>query len=333
MAKLSREDAMRFYKRYLRAQQRHPRRRRRRDAPRRSKRLAEETYGKVPANPEVDVRASARRSRRTIAARRLELKDPRAGNASFHRYYVAPSYTTAKPGEAEALDLLMKILADGSTSRLYRKLVVEDKIASTAGGDYSGCGLDGGTIALYAVAADGDGLDKVEAAIDGVLADIREQRRDRRRTRARQEVLHRRIHLRERQPGHLARRYGWGLAVGRTVADIDLHGRWQDWCPAAGLSWDGWCPMTKAQCPRITARRSGAGAKGAAGCGHMRRSHAHAHAATPGKRGGGRKTDAKGDAKERKAFSCRNSLEQAINPAVDRRCTLSSCRFAIRRHH
>ena len=33
MAKLSREDALRFYKRYLRAQQRHPRRRRRRRPP------------------------------------------------------------------------------------------------------------------------------------------------------------------------------------------------------------------------------------------------------------------------------------------------------------
>ena len=142
MAKLSREDALRFYKHYYAPN----------NAilvvagdvtPEEVKRLAEETYGKVPANPEVGVRKRPEEPPH-IASRRLELKDPRAGNASFHRYYVAPSYSTAKPGEAEALDLLMKILADGSTSRLYRKLVVEDKIAATTGGDYSGWGLDGG---------------------------------------------------------------------------------------------------------------------------------------------------------------------------------------------
>ena len=66
------------------------------------KRLAEQTYGKVPANPEVDVRQRARRSRRHRRRARLELKDPRAGNASFHRYYVAPSYTTAKAGRSRS---------------------------------------------------------------------------------------------------------------------------------------------------------------------------------------------------------------------------------------
>ena len=67
----------------------------------------------------------------------------------------------------------MKILADGSTSRLYRKLVVEDKIAATTGGDYSGWGLDGGAISLYAVSGSGNGLDQIEAAVDGVLDEIR----------------------------------------------------------------------------------------------------------------------------------------------------------------
>ena len=171
MAKLSREDALRFYKHYYAPN----------NAilvvagdvtPEEVKRLAEETYGKVPANPEVGVRKRPEEPPH-IASRRLELKDPRAGNASFHRYYVAPSYSTAKPGEAEALDLLMKILADGSTSRLYRKLVVEDKIAATTGGDYSGWGLDGGAVSLYAVAGGGNGLDKIEASVDGVLDDIR----------------------------------------------------------------------------------------------------------------------------------------------------------------
>jgi len=81
MAKLSREDALRFYKRYY--------------APNNAilvvagdvtvdevKRLAEATYGKVPANPEVDGRTRPQEPPH-IAARRLTLKDARAGNASI----------------------------------------------------------------------------------------------------------------------------------------------------------------------------------------------------------------------------------------------------------
>ena len=219
MAKLSREDALRFYKRYYAPN----------NAilvvagdvtPEEVKRLAEETYGKVPANPEVGVRNRPKEPPH-IASRRLELKDPRAGNASFYRYYVAPSYSTAKPGEAEALDLLMKILADGSTSRLYRKLVVENKIAATTGGDYSSSGLDGGAVSLYAVAGGGNGLDKIEASVDGVLADVRANGvTEVELARAKKKVLADYVYESDNQE-NLALRYGWGVAVGRSVADIE----------------------------------------------------------------------------------------------------------------
>jgi zinc protease len=223
MAKLSREDALRFYKHYYAPN----------NAilvvagdvtPEEVKRLAEETYGKVPANPDVGVRKRPL-DPPYIASRRLELKDARAGNASFHRYYVTPSYSTAKPGEAEALDLLMKILADGSTSRLYRKLVVEDKIAATTGGDYSGWGLDGGAVSLYAVAAGDNGLDKIEASVDGVLADIRANGvTEVELARAKKSLLADYIYESDNQAS-LARRYGWGVAVGRSVKDIE---KWPD---------------------------------------------------------------------------------------------------------
>ncbi len=219
MAKLSREDAMHFYHRYYAPN----------NAilvvagdvtPEEVKRLAEETYGKVPANPEVGVRSRPQEPK-PIAARRVILKDPRAGNPSFHRYYMTPSYSTAKPGEAEALDLLMKIVADGATSRLYKKLVVDDKIAATTGGDFSGWALDSGAISLYAVAGPGVGLDKIEAAVDGVLEDVRKNGvTSAELDRAKKTFLADYIYESDNQAS-LARRYGWGLAVGRSIADIE----------------------------------------------------------------------------------------------------------------
>lgn len=218
MAKLSRQDAMRFYKRYY--------------APNNAilvvagdvtvdevKKLAEETYGKLPANPEVETRERPQEPPQ-IAERRLTLKDPRAGNASFHRYYVAPSYVTAKPGEAEALDLLMKIVADGSTSRLYRKLVVDEKVAATTGGSYSGYGLDSGSISIYAVGKSGD-LTPVEEAVNAVLDDVRKNGvTELELERAKKSLNADYIYESDNQAS-LARRYGWAVAIGRKISDVE----------------------------------------------------------------------------------------------------------------
>ena len=219
MKKLSREDAMRFYQHFYAPN----------NAilvvagdvtPEEVKKLAEETYGKIPANPEVNHRERPKEPP-FIAARRLEYKDPRAGNASFHRYYVAPSYLTAEPGEAEALDLLFKIVADGATSRIYKKLVVDEKIAATSGGDFSGWGLDSGAISIYAVAADGVGLDTIEAKVDEVLDDVRAKGvTEAELARAKKTFLADHIYDSDNQ-ARLARRYGWALVVGRKVDDIE----------------------------------------------------------------------------------------------------------------
>ena len=220
MAKLSRADAMTYYKRYY--------------APNNAilvvsgdvtndevKSLAEATYGKIPANPAVGAKRERPSDPPQIVARRLELKDPRAGNSSFHRYYVAPSYTTAKLGEAEALELMMKIAASGSTSRLYKKLVVETKLASSAAGDYSGSGLDSGQLSVYAVASDGVALEKVEAMTDQVFAEIAKNGVTAAELeRAKSTNIADYIYESDNQ-ATLARRYGWNLAVGRTVADIE----------------------------------------------------------------------------------------------------------------
>ncbi len=220
IAKLSRDDALNFYKRYY--------------APNNAtlvvsgdvtddevKTLAEATFGKIPSNPDVVMTRVRPSDPPQITPRRMEIRDPRAGNHSLHRYYVAPSYVTAKPGEAEALDLMMKIAGSGATSRLYKKLVVEAKLASSANGDFGGYGLDGGTISLYAVAADGVPLEKVEAVMDEVLADVAKNGvTDKELERAKNNYLAEYVYESDNQ-ATLARRYGWGVSVGRTVAQIE----------------------------------------------------------------------------------------------------------------
>jgi zinc protease len=219
MAKLSREDALAYYKRFYAPN----------NAvvviagdvnPAEAKALAEETYGKLPANQQLGRRVRPQEPKQ-IAPRRVEFKDPRAGNFSVRRYYQAPSVPTAAPGEAEALYLLMKIAGLGGTSRLYQTLVVEDKVASSAGGWYLGMQLDGGTLGLYAVAAEGVGLDKVEQAMDRVVHDLRENGvTEAELERAKKQFIAEFVYESDSQES-LARRYGSGLALGLTVDRIN----------------------------------------------------------------------------------------------------------------
>ncbi len=224
IAKLSQKDALTFYKRFY--------------APNNAilvvtgdvtepevRKLAEASYGKVPANPAVSATRSRPLEPPQRAARRLEYKDARAGKASIHRYYLAPSYVTAEPGEAEALDLLMKILASGSTSRLYKKLVIADKVASSTSGYFSGSGRDYGKISLSAVVQDGSTLAAVEAGIGDVIAQVREKGVTAAELdRAKSMYIAEYVYESDSQ-SRLARRYGWELVVGRSVSEADA---WPD---------------------------------------------------------------------------------------------------------
>jgi zinc protease len=115
----------------------------------------------------------------------------------------------------------MKIAADGATSRLYKRLVVEEKLASSAGGSYSGSGLDSGSLSFYAIANPGVSLDKIEAATDKVLAELRDNGLTTAELeRAKASYVAEYIYDNDNQAS-LARRYGWGLSIGRTVAQIE----------------------------------------------------------------------------------------------------------------
>jgi zinc protease len=139
----------------------------------------------------------------------------------LQRYYIAPGYASAKPGEAEALDLLARIMTHGSTSRVYQSLVVKEKAAASAGGWYSDTGLDSGRIGFYAIAGEDDTPEQMEAAIERVIDDIRnngvtQEELDR----ARAGLLAEHVYSSD-SISRMARQYGWRLSTGLTIEDIE----------------------------------------------------------------------------------------------------------------
>ena len=133
--------------------------------------LAEHTYGKIKQQAKITPRQRPQEPAQT-AVRQVTLADPRVAQPSLQRSYLVPSYTTAKPGEAEAIDVLSHILGNGSNSRLYRALVVNKGIASNAGGWYQGTSLDMTRLGVYATPQPGVTLPQLEDALDSVVAQV-----------------------------------------------------------------------------------------------------------------------------------------------------------------
>ena len=99
--------------------------------------------------------------------------------------------------------------------------MVDSKLASSAGGWYSGAARDSGKVSLYAVSSDGIDIGKVEQGIDAVIEEMKtggvtEAELDR----AKKALLAEYVYESDNQTS-LARRYGWSLTVGRTLKDIE----------------------------------------------------------------------------------------------------------------
>ena len=118
------------------------------------RRLAQEKYGKVEPHA-CWRRAPNVPSPPRLAEARLEFSIPGTRVPQLIRYYRMPSYVKGPKGTAEALDVLSAILGGGPTSRLYKTLVVDKKLAVEAGAYYSGYSRGPGTFAVYAIPRDG----------------------------------------------------------------------------------------------------------------------------------------------------------------------------------
>jgi zinc protease len=216
--KLSRKDALDFYKRFY--------------TPNNAilvvagdvdadtvKILAQDTYGKVARHADPGPRARPTEPE-PRAARRVQLSDPRVTQPSVSRNYLAPSYETAEGDRAYALDLLAQIMGGGTTSRIYRALVVEKGLAANAGAWYQGDALDDGRFAIYATPRGGASLRELEAAMDAEIEKIStEGPAEAELERAKTRLVADTIYAQDNQ-ATLARIYGASLATGGTVEEV-----------------------------------------------------------------------------------------------------------------
>ena len=185
---------------------------------------AEETYGKIADRAETNPRHRPMEPVQE-APRTVTLADSRVEQPTVTRDYLAPSETTAKPGESEALDVLAHVLGSGENCRMYRSLVVDKGIALNAGAYYSGTALDYAKFGVYGSPKPGVSLRQIEEGIDAVLADViahgvTADELDRSKNRLIADAVYA-----DDNQATLARWYGSALVTGQTV---DMVRTWPD---------------------------------------------------------------------------------------------------------
>ncbi len=129
--------------------------------------LAKIYYGSIPKK-EVKVRKRVKEPPQ-IAARRLTMDSGQIGQANWSRRYSAPSYNHGETHLTYGLQVLSEIMGGGTTSRLYRSLVVENKLAVSAGSWYRAENIGPSVFGIYASPQDNISIEKLEESINREL--------------------------------------------------------------------------------------------------------------------------------------------------------------------
>jgi zinc protease len=156
-----------------------------------------------------------------LAPARLNFAIPGTRLPQFIRTYRVPGYVDSPRGTAEALEIMTAILGGGETSRLYRTLVVDRKLAVDAGANYDGHNRGPSELTVFAVPREGVSFATLESAVDQVLSTLdRAPPETGEFERAKTKLVANYTYQRDNQ-FQLAMDYGQGLSIGLSIADIE----------------------------------------------------------------------------------------------------------------
>lgn len=181
--------------------------------------LAKKYYGKIPAQPPV-VRNRAKEPPQK-AAREVVLRDKRVRQPSWRRSFLAPTLQWGDKTHVYPLEVLSNILGSGASSRLYRRLVVENKTAVSSGAYYSGDDRGPGRFVFYASPRGDVTMDALELAVEAEITDIIKNGITADEVlRAKERMVAEAVYARDSLSGG-ARALGAALASGLSVDDVE----------------------------------------------------------------------------------------------------------------
>ncbi len=184
--------------------------------------LAEKTYGVI------SVQETPERNWTSVppllANTRLVMYHPSIRQPLIQRLYRVPS-TIQDKEISLALEVLTSIMGDGASSRFYKSLVVEQKIATSAGFRYSGTAMSDAVLRISATPTADTELETVEAAIDDELRTlVKEGVTSQELIDAKTRLIDAAVFARDSLSGP-AMIFGYGLITGGTMDDIEYWPR------------------------------------------------------------------------------------------------------------
>ncbi len=132
--------------------------------------LAEQFYGPIPRR-DVPERKRVEEPPQN-AARSVTLESAQVRQPSLSINFLAPSYRRGESRFAYALQVFSEIAGGGSTSRLYRSLVIDQALAASAGSGYDSDNFDLSTFSFSASPRVGIEMDDLEAALRAEIAKL-----------------------------------------------------------------------------------------------------------------------------------------------------------------
>lgn len=128
--------------------------------------LAEKIYGVL--KPETVPERKWRHIPPLPGEYRVDMTHPTFRQPLWQRFYRAPSFRQNK-ADSLALQVMENILSGGAATRLYKALVVDQKIATSASLSYMSDAWDDATISIGAMPVDGVSMTDLENAIEAEL--------------------------------------------------------------------------------------------------------------------------------------------------------------------
>jgi zinc protease len=151
----------------------------------------------------------------------LTMRDPLVKEPMVQTTYRVPGSRQNKQ-ESLALQVLQEIMSGGSSARLYRILVAEQKIATDAGLSYSSDSWDDGRLSLYTTPQEGQDIRSLKTALDDQLRSVIKDSVN--ETEVREAISRMRtqvIYARDSLSGP-AMIFGQALATGSTIDDVEF---------------------------------------------------------------------------------------------------------------
>jgi len=181
--------------------------------------LAEKYYGVIPAQPPVQRNRAKEPPQK--APRQVVLRDARVRQPSWQRSFLAPSFNWGQSEHLYPLEILADILGGGASSRLYRSLVIDQKLAVSAGAHYSGNGRGPGRFVLYASPRPGVSMETLQTAVEAEVAKVLKSGiEEDELVRAKDRIQAEAVYARDASSAG-ARSFGAALSVGQTINDVE----------------------------------------------------------------------------------------------------------------